>query len=343
MNAFLLDTMRSTIPSLVSRSFGMDQRLARNGLKKREIEFQACLIEILRASISVSEGLRQAFEHFCATTRPERGILMSAGALVVPPVSEPQLHILHSWPMDSAEPESGLGASRSSANLCLRAITQVRHQGEIGIFVYFPRNFSRRASESCTRVLEALIQTAAAMIEVDHRYRVLLRALPYDPLTHLPIWSLFKEKVERRFSRLDRENLPATLMLVCFSGLLNAPDGSVKAEGAVEQISHVRDAIGFLQRAIRPTDLVGQLDRESYVLWLDGGDRFASVERAELICKRKYLCEAGSNPEISVKIGLVTREPHSTDTLDTFFERARLAHSIAREDNVDWYFAHETA
>lgn len=79
------------------------------------------------------------------------------------------------------------------------------------------------------------------------------------------------------------------------------------------------------------------------MLWLDGGDRFASVERADLICKRRYMCAAGANPLISVKIGLVTREPHSTDTVDVFFERARLALTIAQEENVDWYFAHEDA
>lgn len=51
-------------------------------------------------------------------------------------------------------------------------------------------------------------------------------------------------------------------MLVSFSGLLNTPDELGNAEAAIEQIAHVRDAIIFLQRAIRPTDLIGQLDRE---------------------------------------------------------------------------------
>lgn len=343
MNAFLLNTVRSTISPFFPGACEKAPPKRSHDWKKREAELQAALLETLRAAISVSEGLRMAFEQFCVETRPDRGILMSAGALVIPPPSEPQLHILHSWPQQDPTPQESLGGQRSCTNLCLRAITEVRHQGEIGIFAYYPRRFPARAAEACQRVLGTLVQTAAAMIEVDHRYRVLMRALPYDPLTHLPIWSLFREKVERRFPRLDREHLPATLMLVCFSGLLNTPEGLVKADDAIEQIAHVRDAISFLQRAIRPTDLIGQLDRESFVLWLDGGDRFASVERADLICKRRYMCSAGANPLVSVKIGLVTREPHSTDMLDVFFERARLALSIAHEENVDWYFAHENA
>lgn len=346
MNAFLLNTMRSTLSSFILGSGGASSRTGPQDWKQRELEFQAALLDTLRAAISVSEGLRQAFEQFCAQTKPQRGVLMSAGALVIPPPSEPQLHVLHSWPKQEGTSREKFGGQRSSTNLCLRAITEVRHQGEIGIFVYFPHRFPGRAAEAFRRVLDTLIHTAAAMIEVDHRYRVLMRALPYDPLTHLPIWSLFREKVERRFPRLDREHLPATLMLVSFSGLLNTPQSLINANDAndaIEQIAHVRDAIAFLQRAIRPTDLIGQLDRESFVLWLDGGDRFASVERADQICKRRYLCSAGANPLVSVKIGLVTREPHSTDTLDVFFERARLALSIAHEESVDWYFAHENA
>ncbi|GBQ96994.1 GGDEF domain-containing protein [Asaia lannensis] len=309
----------------------------------REAAFLDSLLETLRSAISVPDGLKRAFDQFCQATTPERGLIMSSGPLVIPIPTEPQLHILHSWPVRDGNIRSRLGGIRTTTNLCLRAIAEIRHQGEIGLIAYYPRGFSRRAADSCRRILNTLVQTAAAMIEVDHRYRVLLRALPFDPLTHLPVWALFKEKAERRFARLDQESLPATLMLVCFSGLLTTPSDIVEAEEAVEQIAHVRDAINFLQRAIRPTDLIGQLDRESYVLWLDGGDRFASVERAEMICKRRYMCSAGANPLVSVKIGLVTREPGSTDPLDVFFERARLALSIAQEDGVDWHFAHESA
>ncbi|GBQ92835.1 hypothetical protein AA0535_2667 [Asaia krungthepensis NRIC 0535] len=303
----------------------------------------AGLLETLRSSISVSDGLKLAFEQFCRETRPERALIMSSGPLVIPQPTEAQLHILHAWPSHQPGRDPRSREERTATTLCLRAIAEIRHQGEIGLIIYFRRSFPKRAAAACRRVLETLVQTAAAMIEVDHRYRALLRALPFDPLTHLPVWSLFREKVDRRFARLDHEQLPATLMLVCFSGLLHTTSDIVEAEEAVEQIAHVRDAISFLQRAIRPTDLIGQLDRESYVLWLDGGDRFASVERAEQICRRKYLCSAGANPLVSVKIGLVTREPGSTDSLDVFFERARLALSIAQEENVDWYFAHESA
>lgn len=319
------------------------RRNARSPSQIREHVLLARLIETLRAAISVPDGLRYAFEQFCEETRPERGLIMSSGPLVVQAPGDGQLHIVHSWPVREGELRDRLGGCRTTTNLCLRAIAEIRHQGEIGLVVYYPRSLPARAANSCRRILNTLVQTAAAMIEVDHRYRVLLRALPFDPLTHLPVWCLFKEKAERRFARLDQEHLPATLLLVCFSGLLTTGKDIVEAEEAVEQIAHVRDAISFLQRAIRPTDLIGQLDRESFVLWLDGGDRFASVERAEAICKRRYLCSAGANPLVSVKIGLVTREPGSTDPLDVFFERARLALSIAQEEGIDWHFAHESA
>ncbi|WP_147092389.1 GGDEF domain-containing protein [Swaminathania salitolerans] len=342
MNAFFSKIMRS--PPSLSSSAPIGQN-ARNGHRSREIRLQTALLEALRAAVSVSDGLKDAFTLFCATARPDRGVLMSSGPLIVPEAPRSQLHLLKAWPPlpEGSDPDPH-GFNLISTNLSIRAITPVRHQGDIGIIVYFPRRYPARDAESARRVLVTLVQTAAAMIEVDHRYRVLLRSLPYDPLTHLPIWSLFKERVERRLARLDRETLPATLMLVCFSGLLDVrDDAEVEADDAITQITHVRDAIAFLQRAIRPTDIIGQVDRESYTLWLDGGDRFASVERAEQICRRRYLCSAGANPRVSVKIGLVTREPGSSDTLDSFFERARLALSIARERNADWHFAHENA
>ncbi|BAT20131.1 diguanylate cyclase domain-containing protein [Asaia bogorensis] len=340
MDALFSDIMRSARIRL-SRAFPSPRH--RQNPHAEEAALEARLLEILRSAISVPDGLKQAFDHFCLVTRPERGLIMSSGPLVIPPPTEPQIHILHSWPIRDGDFRSRLGGIRTTTNLCLRAIAEIRHQGEIGLVVYYGCRMSRRRTASCRRILNTLAQTAAAMIEVDHRYRALLRALPFDPLTHLPVWSLFREKVERRFARLDREQIPATLMLVSFYGLLHTPSETVEADEAVEQIAHVRDAISFLQRAIRPTDLMGQLDRESFVLWLDGGDRFASVERAEQICRRKYMCSAGANPLVSVKIGLVTREPGSHDTLDVFFERARMALSIAQEENLDWYFAHESA
>ncbi|WP_336760336.1 GGDEF domain-containing protein [Asaia sp. VD9] len=343
MTALLTKTVHALMRGLSGRSRTNWPTRNRATLRRWEEDLSNSLLETLRSAISVSDGLRCAFEEFCASTQPERGILISSGPLQVPPPPEPQLKILHTWPIQQEKAQIEMGGNRIDTHISLRAINEVRHQGEIGIFVYFPPQFPKHSAEACKRVIGTLVRTAAAMIEVDHRYRVLLRALPFDPLTHLPVWSLFKDRVERRFARLDHENLPATLMLVSFSGLLQAQHGAGAAEEAVEQIAHVRDAINFLQRAIRPTDLIGQLDRESYILWLDGGDRFASVERAELICKRRYLCSAGSNPLVSVKIGLVTREPQSHDTLETFFERARLALSIAHEENMDWYFAHENA
>ncbi|WP_122050220.1 GGDEF domain-containing protein [Asaia bogorensis] len=340
MDAIFSDIMRS---ARIRLSQALDSAPPRGRVPAKEAALEATLLEILRSTISVPEGLKQAFDHFCLVTRPERGLIMSSGPLVIPAPTEQQIHILHSWPVRDGDYRSRVGGIRTTTNLCIRAIAEIRHQGEIGLVVYYSCRMPRRATESCRRILNALAQTAAAMIEVDHRYRLLLRALPFDPLTHLPVWALFREKVELRFARLDREQIPATLMLVSFHGLLHTPSETVEAEEAVAQIAHVRDAIKFLQRAIRPTDLIGQIDRESFVLWLDGGDRFVSVERAEQICRRKYMCSAGANPLVSVKIGLVTREPGSHDTLDMFFEKARMALSIAQEEDLDWYFAHESA
>ncbi|WP_025886252.1 hypothetical protein [Asaia prunellae] len=148
MNAFMMNTMRSALSNFVSgHSKHASPSLSRKW-KQREVEFQASLLETLRAAISVSEGLRMAFEQFCEQTKPDRGILMSAGALVIPPPSEPQLHILYSWPDPDDVSHDETSSARSYTNLCLRAITEVRHQGEIGIFVYYPQRFPTRAAES---------------------------------------------------------------------------------------------------------------------------------------------------------------------------------------------------
>lgn len=302
------------------------------------------LTERLRVPVSVEKGLRSAFQEFCTQTKPERAVLFSSGPLMPKLDHKPHFHTLASWPARSTDGSLDHGATLTSLTLSIRAVAPVSTLGDIGILVYFPRSLPPRHATSFQRVLDRFIGTVAAMIEVEHRFRVLLRALPYDPLTHLPIWSFFRQKVEARLPRLDRETLPATLMLVSFSGLIATGQIDPDDRNGPDQIADVHDAINFLQRSIRPTDLIGQIDRETYVLWLDGADRFASVERAETICKKHGLNPVGGGDHtVSVRIGLMTREADSTDSVDIFYERARLALSTARENDLAWHFAHESA
>jgi len=154
----------------------------------------------------------------------------------------------------------------------------------------------------------------------DAGRRELARNMRTDPLTALLNQRTFVAEATRHITRLDRDELPGTLMLAEVDNLESAsrvlgPDGG-------DQV--LRRAAMLLQSAVRPSDLVARTGDAEFAIWLSGADHLTAAERAEDLCLEAPSKVAGpryaSLPEVSFSIGIATRR--SGESFDDLARRA---------------------
>ncbi len=172
-------------------------------------------------------------------------------------------------------------------------------------------------SEEEAALASALLPAMQPILEHEQIQRETARLSRTDILTGLPNRQGFVAALSRRIERLDREGLPAALMVVGLDGL-----GPVNASAGLETGDSVlRDVTDVLRDLVRPTDLIARLGGDLFALWLDGADQFAAAERAEQL-RRQGL--GGGSPEsrLSVSIGLAIRCSRSFEGIDSLLHRA---------------------
>ncbi len=137
-----------------------------------------------------------------------------------------------------------------------------------------------------------------------------------DPLTGLFNRRAFADELTRRIDRLEREQLPGTLMIIDVDGLerLNKSAGLDTGDAALSALA------SLLRATFRPADLLGRLGSDEFAAWLDGADDFAAAERAEAlrVGGASILADiaAGHEPALSVSIGIGTRWPGSGEEIE---------------------------
>jgi len=135
--------------------------------------------------------------------------------------------------------------------------------------------------------------------------------LALDPETGLWNVTNFVDQASRRFDRLEVESQPGTLLFLGFG----------RAQPSMQMPTAMRLA-DELREIVRPTDLLGRINRTTIGLWCDGMDHLTGAERAARFCKH-LPAALPDNPLISV--GLVTRWPGRADDVASVIERASLA------------------
>lgn len=189
-----------------------------------------------------------------------------------------------------------------------------------------------------------LASSATAIIRVvlEHEaiQRELARQARTDPLTGLLNRRSFVEEVTRRIDRLDREQLPGTLMYVDLDHfkLLNDCCGHDVGDEALVQTA------SLLRNAVRPADVVARLGGDEFALWLDGSDELTAAERAErLRLDGPALLAAGLPPlapSLSTSIGIAARHPQAAESLDEVMRRADAAmYDVKRGGRANWRVA----
>ena len=167
------------------------------------------------------------------------------------------------------------------------------------------------------------------LLEREVSQRDIVRSTRMDPLTALLNQRSFVAEATRHIARLDRDDLPGTLMLADVDNMEST--NLLHGSNAGDQV--LRRAAMLLQSAVRPTDLLGRTGDAEFAIWLSGADYLTAAERAENLClEAPGMIGAPANadvPEVSFSIGIATREAG-----ETFADLARRASQAMREVKV---------
>ncbi len=181
-------------------------------------------------------------------------------------------------------------------------------------------------SEREIAVVAGLLPTMQPILEHEQIQRESARLSRTDILTGLFNRQGFVAELPRRLERLDREGLPATLMVVGLDGLgpVNVRDGLEAGDKALH------DAATLLRDAVRPTDLVARLGGDLFALWLDGADQFAAAERADHLRLAGILIGDLPTERMTLSIGLAIRSSRSFESIDSLLHRAWAAMHVVK-------------
>ncbi len=165
-----------------------------------------------------------------------------------------------------------------------------------------------------------LLRDAAAGV------REVIEATRTDPLTALLSRRAFLAEASRHIARLERDELPGTLMLAEVDNL----DSVVTLLGARAAEQVLRRAAVLLRSTVRPTDVVGRFAESEFAVWLNGADYLTAAERAESLCLEAPSRIVGPRhamlPGVSFSIGIATRRVD-----ENFDDLVRRASDAVRE------------
>ncbi len=180
------------------------------------------------------------------------------------------------------------------------------------------------------------------VLEHDAIQRELARQARTDPLTGLLNRRAFLEEVNRRIDRLDREQLPGTLMFVDLDNFKRVND-ECGHEAGDQALIH---AAALLRATVRPADLVARLGGDEFALWLDGSDELTAAERAERLRLEGPASFAAvlppEAPVVSTSIGIAARHASGAETLEEVMRRADSAmYDVKRAGRGHWRVARD--
>jgi|GEM_PF-697478 len=307
------------------------------------------IIDRLRSAIMPRIGIAAAFEALCIRMGAVGGVLLSNGPFspALPTSTNGALLVVQRHGHESPTAAQVMEDIRNAADTRTRRLQKdglefllcqerARLFGEIGVMLWRPMSVPWQPQDGT--LAHTTTAMFAALLELDGIHRNVLKDAHFDPATNLLTWTGFRFEISRRLQRLDQEQLSATLMLVAIEGLTELTSTSSFEIGE----EALRQSIELVRNAVRPADMIARISNDTFALWLDGGDRFAASERADRLCNHGAPIILNPPRHLQIKVGLVTREPHATDTLETYFERASMALRIARNGSTQpWQFSYE--
>ena len=234
---------------------------------------------------------------------------------------------------DELEPSHGIAVGGRRVMVCP---SRQRYGDQAGFVLW--RDPSARTWDEDDMALAA---SATGIIRVILEHDAIQREMAYhartDSLTGLLNRRAFLDEVGRRIERLEREELPATMMFVDLDNFkaLNDYRGHDVGDEALVIVA------GLLRQTFRPTDLVARFGGDEFAVWMDGADELTAAERAEGLCVNApgalgHLTEGDAKP-LSMSIGIATRWPAQDEDIDTLIHRADQAmYQVKRGGRGHW-------
>ncbi|MGA3401355.1 MAG: GGDEF domain-containing protein [Acetobacteraceae bacterium] len=194
---------------------------------------------------------------------------------------------------------------------------------------------------------DRLLLAAAAnlirfVLEHEAIQREMARQARTDPLTGLLNRRAFLEESARCAERLDREEMPGTLMFVDLDNFKVVND-QMGHEMGDQVLMHTAT---LLRNVVRPTDLVARLGGDEFAVWLNGADHMTAAERAEQLRTQvpREMSELAGSPtlRLGVSIGIATRHHGSLEPIDSVMRRADMAmYEVKHQGRGHWLVAPE--
>jgi diguanylate cyclase (GGDEF)-like protein len=256
----------------------------------------------------------------------ELAILHRAGAIGQPAATAHSLltRALIGTPAHATEP---------NGRPLIAAICRDGGDDKLGLLLWRRRGARIWAAEDVPLV-DAIAGIVWLLMDREESQREFYRSTPIDPLTALLNQRTFVAEATRHIARLDRDDLPGTLMLADVDNL----DGVAQKLGPDGGDQVLRRAAMLLRSAVRPTDLVGRIGETEFAVWLSGADHLTAAERAEDLCLEapgKIVAQDSDVPEVSFSIGIASRQ--AGETFTDLSRRARQAmRQVKREGGGYW-------
>ncbi len=215
--------------------------------------------------------------------------------------------------------------------------------GEMVGLVLWRTSGSRRFDGEDIAIVVSVAAVMRVVLEHEAIQREMARQARSDPLTGLLNRRAFFDEVPRHIDRLDREELPGTLMFLDLDHFKSVNDqlGHEAGDDALRSLASV------LRNTVRPTDLVARLGGDEFALWLNGADELTAAERAEQLRLRvpdlvpeQVSTAGGGMARLGASIGIASRQPGGGEDIDTLVRRADLAmYEVKRSGRGQWRVA----
>lgn len=185
----------------------------------------------------------------------------------------------------------------------------------------------RNVATSAASIIRMVLEHEAIQHEMASQART-------DPLTGLLNRRAFMEELPRHIDRLERDQLPGTLMFADLDNFKLVNDRLGHEVG--DQM--LRAAADLLRATFRPTDLVARLGGDEFAVWLNGADHMTAAERAEQLRvegPRRFAELADGVSGTGFSIGIAMREPG--EETEDLIRRADLAmYAVKRSGRGHW-------
>lgn len=173
-------------------------------------------------------------------------------------------------------------------------------------------------------------QIGIANEQISNHERILALSRT-DSLTGLFNRRAFFEELSRRFSRLARDQKPASLIYVDLDNFKMVNDIFGHRRGD-EALLAVRD---ILLRYTRPIDLLARLGGDEFALWLEGADEAIAMQRcAEMIDAAHAFAHYSGDTDnpLTMSMGVAVHAPARPETLSDLLSRADEAMYAAKRE-----------